>query len=91
MFHALALAAVVGATPPAGMSTPLIQAHRGLACGVSIDPLFVRYVPPPTRHDSRNPLLWLVSGTPADGRTPATPAPAQSADCIRPLQVRNAR
>ena len=89
MFHALALTAVVGSTSPAGTSTPLIQAHRGLTCGAGIDPLFVRYVPPPVHQDSRNPLLWLISTSPAGALT--APGPAQSVDCVRPLQVRNNR
>lgn len=93
MIHALVLAATIGvATPAPGPAAPyLFQTHPVGACGVSIDPEFVRYVPPP-RRDARNPFLWLIGPSLEDQESArAAPSAIDSANCLRSLQVRNAR
>jgi hypothetical protein len=63
------------------------QAKPGCAA-MSMDPSFVRYVPPATRSGA-NPLLWLIVSGPA--RTPALNAfgARPLLDCLHPLLVRN--
>ena len=92
MHAALVLAAAIGTAPPIDAPTApsLVQPRFAGACRASIDPLFVRYVEPPTRRDSRNPLLWLI-GPGGDAQAGAPRPGADSVACLRPLQVRNDR
>jgi hypothetical protein len=63
MLHALALTSLLATQPAPAGSSP--SAAPKDACEIaSIDPSFVRYVPPATRANGRDPLLWWVSSKP---------------------------
>jgi hypothetical protein len=83
MIHAaLALTAMAGLASPAGPS--LIQPAPSPACAAaSIDPSFVRYVPPALATKGDNPLWLLISS----GRQ--IPAGAEGLGCVRAIQVRD--
>ena len=90
---ALALAAALGSTPTGDPpSLPPVQfAPPQGACGASLDPSFVRYVPPP-RRDARNPLLWLIGAPSPFGFSAGHPlAFSPVPGCVRLLQVKDGR
>jgi hypothetical protein len=81
---ALALTAVAGLTSPAGPS--LIRPAPNPACAAaSIDPSFVRYVPPAIAAKGDNPL-WLLISSGQQARE-QTPAGAEGLGCLRAIQV----
>ena len=95
MLHALALAAIIGSSPPAAApsaTTPAAQRPPEDGCAASIDPSFVRYVPPATRANGGNSLLWWISSshTPLGAQTLRF-GPRPRSDCLGTLQVRDAR
>jgi hypothetical protein len=83
---ALALTAVAALASPAGSS--LIRPAPNPACAAaSIDPSFVRYVPPALAAKGDNPLwLLILSGRQTQGQTPAG---AEGLGCVRAIQVRD--
>ena len=102
MFHtALALAMIAGSAHPAGPSLTLsptlaprvINAPAGLACPVdSMDPSFVRYVPPATRGNGPNPLWLLISSGPPAGLVFHPAADSRATSCrALPIWVRDGR
>jgi hypothetical protein len=95
MLHALALAAALGSAAPAAASPTMAfmtQRPPESACTASIDPSFVRYVPPPTRASGGNPLLWWISSAPEPpGVRVLRFGPRPRPDCLRTLQVHSTR
>lgn len=93
MLHALALAATIVASPQAPSSSPSATqpAPARPACeAATMDPAFVRYVPPPNRSGA-NPLLWLIDSAPPPTQTVNAFAPRPLLNCLHPLQVRDDR
>ena len=87
---ALALFAAASAAnlSPLSLTGPAFaRLQAGPACVATMDPLFVRHVPPATRAGGGNPLLWLIG--PAL-KAAEVSAPAEQ-DCVRPIQVRDRR
>ena len=83
---ALALTAMAGLASPAGHS--LIRPAPGPACAAaSIDPSFVRYVPPALAAKGDNPL-WLLISSGQQARA-QIPAGAEGLGCVRAIQVRD--
>jgi hypothetical protein len=64
----------------------LVRSQAGPACVATMDPLFVRHVPPATRAGG-NPLLWLIGAGP---KAAEVSAPDEQ-DCVRPIQARDRR
>ena len=94
MLHALALAAVTLATlpgPPIGGPAPLTP-QKSRCEAASMDPSFVRYVPPALHANGPNSLLWWVSPgvQPQPALRTRFGAPLLL-NCLRPLQVRDDR
>ena len=91
MLHAaLALAAVVGLPPPGAIDRPVLaSSHLRPPCAASIDPSFVRYVPPATRVKGKNPLWLLISTGPDAGPAYAPASTAPDLACLRPILVRD--